>query len=156
MITTWEADDRERPDSAQVVAQRFARLTEIANTGDLSDEALLEPAKLVFGPNGVLSEPDPDYVSRETFLASEIEKLGCYTQTRQDCLNADPDDFITDALCEGELTPELRTQLLWVMATYSDKIDWDFQVGFAVDHGYAGTLAMIMDEANVQSKRPGG
>ncbi len=90
---------------------------------------------------------EPDNISREQFLESEIAKLGYHTQTRQACLDADPDDFITDALCEGELTPELRKQLLWVLRTYSDKIDWDFQVGFAVDHGYMPLLADLMHEA---------
>ena len=142
-----ESDDRDTPDSARVLAQRFALLTEIADPSNLSDETLLENAKLVFGPDGVLSEPDPDHISRETFLASDIEKLGYYTQTQQNCLNADPDDFITDALCEGELTPELRTQLLWVMATYSDKIDWPYQVEFAEQHGYTGVLSGLMREA---------
>lgn len=98
---------------------------------------------------------EPDYISREEFLESEIAKLGYHTQTRQDCLNADPDDFITDALCEGELTSELRKQVLWVMPCYEEVIDWDFQIGSAEDHSYAGTLAMLIDEANIQSKRPG-
>ena len=96
------------------------------------------------------SEPrEPDYISREDFLFSEIAKLGYHTQTRQDCLYADPDDFIQDALSEGELTPELHKQLLWVMATYADVIDWPYQGEFAQQHGYAGTLASIRGEAGV-------
>ena len=94
---------------------------------------------------------EPDYISREEFLTSEIAKLGYHTQTRQDCRDADPDDFITDSLGEGELTPELRKQVLWVVSCYGDAIDWDFQVGFAVDHGYAKVLAELMHEAQEPS-----
>ncbi len=97
---------------------------------------------------------EPDNISREQFLESEIAKLGYHTQVRQACLDADPDDFITDALSEGELTPELRKQLLWVMVTYADVIDWPYQGEFAVDHGYASPLAMLMDEAHVANGRP--
>ncbi len=91
------------------------------------------------------SEPrEPDYISREAFLFSEIAKLDYHTQTRQDCLYADPDDFIQDALSEGELTPKLIKQLLWVMATYTDVIDWPYQDEFAQQHGYTGVLSELM------------
>ena len=60
-----ESDDRDTPDSVQIVAQRFARLTEIADAVDPSNEALLEPVKLVFGSDGVLADEDPDNISRE-------------------------------------------------------------------------------------------
>ena len=90
---------------------------------------------------------EPDYISREEFLTSEIAKLGYHTQTRQDCRNADPDDFITDALGEGKLTPELRNQILWVLTTYQDVIDWNFQGELATNHGYAKVLAELMHEA---------
>lgn len=70
---------------------------------------------------------EPDNISRDQFLESEIAKLGYPIQTRQDCLNADPDNFITDALSEGELSQELRTQVSWVMAMYTDVIDRPFQ-----------------------------
>ena len=88
---------------------------------------------------------EPDYISREEFLESEIAKLEYHTQTSQGCRNADPDDFITDALSEGELTPELRRQVLWVVATYQDIIDWNLQAGFATDRGYASVLADLCE-----------
>ena len=38
-----EADHRDKPDSSEVVAQNFARVTGIADTGDISDEHCLRP-----------------------------------------------------------------------------------------------------------------
>lgn len=70
---------------------------------------------------------EPHNISREEFLQSQLANLGYHTQTSQACLDADPDNFITDALSEGELTPELRKQLLWVLRTYNDVIDWPYQ-----------------------------
>ena len=109
----------------------------------------------VFGPNAVLTEDEPEYISREEFLASEITKLGYHSQTRRNCLNADPDDFVTDALSEGELKPELREQILWVIAIYQDVIDWPYQGEFAERLGYAGVLSRLRDEAFPAGERSG-